>query len=661
MIKSQASALVHVLNGVFKDIRSAYPALKGISRDIERTALCVESRGLGFFTLDLPVLDSLLTKGLESGSLVLSGPLTRVVSGRVRVPRFLSGLWLRVFDRDARLRPEPDVNAILFLRQIFCLGKRLLVEPSDNRRKAVIQKYHDIERGLRNPSLSWDCDDLTGKSFSSLTLCEAASTHLPLFPDSNQDRLESYRILRKAQQIADLIVDRLSWINPELYSEQLESQGKGIGFKHGPGAVSERLRNEEKSDFLNWPMKLEGMFPFETCGKTVGNVRERPSRNERPSRLICVPKTAKGPRLIAAEPAAHQWCQQLVWRFMEDEIRRLFKGAFINFRKQQLSGELVLSASLSRDLATVDLSDASDRLTCWTVERVFRRNPALLRSLHAARTRYLMDETSSDRSFLKLRKFASQGTATTFPVQSFVFLILALASSVEGKVTWDNIMKQRSRVRVYGDDIIIPRRGYVALCKLMDLLQLKVNKEKSFVNGHFRESCGIDGYKGYDVTPVHPQCIVPDGPASCESVLATSNNLFNKGFWYASESVRELLPVSFRLRHRVVARHDAGLPGLTSFCGGSESHLQGRWNSRLHRIEVRVPSIFAVTRKETREGWSPLLEHFARSHNTEHARIVSEYGVTRHRRVKSKMAWEPAYYRTYVHDVPPSRTGSKLP
>jgi len=367
-----------------------------------------------------------------------------------------------------------------------------------------------------------------------------------------------------------------------------------------------------------------------------------PDTHEPPSRLIAVPKTAKGPRLIASEPASHMWCQQGLLAFFEDRLRSGLGSWFIDLKDQSKSGKLVLQASLDRSLATVDLSDASDRLTCWTVERIFRGNPSLLNALHAARTRYIRDDISYEPGFLLTKKFASQGTAVTFPVQSLVFLCIALGSCLDGEVSVDSIRKLRGRVRVYGDDIIIPVYGYERLIHVMDELQLKVNKAKSFIRGNFRESCGVDGYLGYDVTPVKPKTLVADSPASRQAVIDTSNNLFNKGLFYASDSCSALLPARIKRGLRIVGINDAGSAGLTSFVGGNESHLVSRWNQRLHRTEVRVWSIRDRARKETREGWSTLLVFFASKHNPAKARIVSEYVDSR--KTSDGFSWEPSGY-----------------
>ena len=653
-MKSQESVILHVVQGICKDVQAAYPAIEGIGRDIDRLTLYCQTRGQAFFMLDLPHLDSLLLRGLKCGRLLLEGPLSQAVSKRVQVPRLFSGLWLRVFDEKACLRLDADPTSIFFLRQLFSLGKKLEVECSYDRTQAVLENYHAIERSIRQPTLKWasnelDADDRLESCNFVQALDGSAASHcqyrLPFQEEeedetSKRQRCSDRHLLTRLQHVADVLCQRLDFFDPIERSVQLESEGQGLGFKHGPGAVSERLKNWEKSQFPYWSDKLEYLFPFELCGKTAGNDRERPSNHELASRLICVPKTYKGPRLIAAEPASHQWCQQSILSFMNDQFKKHLKGYFIDLRDQNKSNALVLQASRDSSLATVDLSDASDRLSCWTVERALRRHPSLLHHLHAARTRLLRDDISKYPSFLKLKKFASQGTATTFPVQSLVFLMIAITAAMPcGPINWASVWKMRNQVRVFGDDIILPNTGYEQLVRIMDLLGLKVNVAKSYATGHFRESCGVDGFKGYDVTPVKPKTLVADSPVSCQAVVDTCNNLFNKGLWNASLSLTETLPPRIRRGLRVVAMHDIGFSGLTCMSASDESHLIKRWNSRLCRHEVRVWSILGPTRKETGGGHSGLLDFFASKHNHEHARIVSSSPYVR--KAKDGFLWEP--------------------
>jgi hypothetical protein len=632
------------MRGIVKDILAVYPALKGLELDLENLSFQCQTRGLSVFTLDLPTLDAMLLSGLETGSLQLSGPFSRRVSKRVKVPRLFSGLWLLVFDKEASLKPDADVNAIFFLRCLTALGKKITVECSSDRVKATRDNYHDIERRLRRPTGRWDDDCLDPHSLlASCHLGDALEENWgpeSLFYDSaSVFSKEDEDLLNKVQRVADLIVDTWPRFDPLLLSGELERDGLGIGFKHGLGAVAERLKNWEKSQFPNWSAKLDKTFPWGLCGVTAGSDQVRPPLHEPCSRLMCVPKTAKSPRLIASEPTSHMWCQQALLEWFKTQFKTSFSGDFIDLKAQWKSGALVIYASVDRSLATVDLSDASDRVTCWTVERIFRKNQTLLTALHAARTRYIRDKITDVQDFLKLRKFASQGTATTFPVMSFVMLCVALGSCISGEVTWQKIRRFRSRVRVFGDDIIIPTYGYARLLRTMELLQLKANVAKSYHAGYFRESCGVDGYKGYDITPVRPQRIVADSPASCRAVVDTANNLFYKGLWNASNSLKDTLPRVLQDSIRIVGPRDAGIFGHASYCGTVESHLRRRWNHRYQRYEVAVWDVKPKTTKVDRTGYAALLDFFASRSDPTKPRIVSVYTATRGS--KGRPCWEP--------------------
>lgn len=493
-------------------------------------------------------------------------------------------------------------------------------------------------------------------------------TTLPLYSSQGKKRHEKdyeaqrsdLDLLNKAQQVADLIVSSFDVLEPVALSGQLESECQGTGFKHGPGAVAERKKFWEKSQFSNWPRKLQTTFPFELCGTTAGFTGDRPQNHEVASRLLAVPKTVKSPRLIAAEPVAHQWCQQLVLNFFFSQCRKTFRGSsFIDFRDQSLSADLVIQASRDRSLSTVDLSEASDRLSCWTVERIFRSSRSILTALHAARTRYLQDGVNESHSvnmgFLKLKKFASQGTAVTFPVMSLTMLCLALASSVEGDITWKNIWKYRDQVRVFGDDIILPTHGYERLLRVMELCQLKVNVAKSYTTGYFRESCGADGYKGHDVTPVCPKVIVATDATSQQALLDYTNNLFNKGLWHASDALFSHLPPLLQRGLRVVAKSDVAIRGLTSYCGSDESHLRTRWNSRLHRYEVKVWFLSDRPVERPRDDFSALLDFFTSKHSHEQARTVSRYAESR--KTKHGLRWEPSSPDAGLPHLPPRVEG----
>jgi len=560
-MKSQSDNLFHIVRGVCEDIRAAYPTLKGLDLDLERLSLLVSKRGLGCFTLDLPCRETQLIAGLETGLLRSEGTLR--FSKRYPVPRLFAGLYMRIFDRELRLRSDADINAIMFLRQVLCLGKKIEIPCSKKRKLIAIKEYINVEQKMVQPTLSWGLDSLDCPSDrDSVHLCDNLAPDLPLYPEYNIGRTAREQLLlQRCQRFADYLAEKLGPFCPECVIDTRQAEARRVGFKHGPGAVAEKCEKYyDKYLFTNWSAKLEGLYPWETTGKMPLDVRLTPNNHEVPAYLHCVPKTAKGPRIIAAEPSEHMFTQNLLASWLVDRISSTQLSRFIDFRDQSKSGKLVLKASLDQSLATIDLSSASDRLSLYVVERIFRRNPSILKAIHATRTRWLRLPSGE---CLELKKFASQGTALTFPVQTLVFWCIAMAVCYDGIPSDEGLSGFREKVRVYGDDIIIPTTRYAETVVLLSTLGLEVNLEKSFSRGNFRESCGTDAFKGYDITPIRPKTTVSDGPASCQAVLDTVNNLFCKGYWNASEQLKLRQPLRIRNGYGVVGR-DAGATGYVS-------------------------------------------------------------------------------------------------
>lgn len=641
-MKSLANNVLNIETGLFRDVRLAYPGMgRLLSLDESRLTQLVEDRGLGLFTLDLPHLDSLLLQGLKTGRLPLEGPLSKAVSKRVRVPRFLSGLWLRVFDKTGCLLGDVDINAVAFIRQLTNIGKKVGIMCTPERLQAAVKEYHNVERQLAPPTLKWDGDELDPDQLSpSLHLRDGLVADLPLFPTDEPWGGEDIGfLLDRCQRVSDLVARELGFFEPVTASGEREEENKGTGFKHGPGAVADRTGIVNKYDFPRWSAKLEEWFPYRDCGTIASDTDTLPLNHEIAARLIAVPKTAKAPRLIAAEPTEHQFCQQLTKKLVTERLRHLFGQSFICFERQDLSRQMALQASRDGLLATVDLSSASDRLSCHTVERVLRSNQSLLHVLHATRTRYLKDVISRETEYVKLKKFASQGTAVTFPIQTLVFLCLALGCTIQGQITWTKIRKERERVRVFGDDIILPTHAYAKLVRVLTCLGLKVNEDKSFSSGFFREACGMDALSGYDVTPCKPIHVLNDGPQSRRAILDVSNNLFAKGYWHASMALESTLGNRLLRRLPTVGR-DCGITGRLSFSGGGVNHLMSRWNAPLQRKEFRVWSIKTRTDRIVFGERFSLLQYFTEA-PTGQDNWTS--GTEKRVKVSDGLVWDPLY------------------
>jgi hypothetical protein len=566
------------------------------------------------------------------------------------VPVFLQGLWLRVFDTCGVLLPDVDVTAIAFLRQIFCLGKKMVAVCTPERVAQSVETYYDIESELRSPTLGWQGSefDYSEREGWNLSFAEASSPdHSGCDQSVSQEidqpqpsphNLEISRSLNSLQELCDELSNIFPVFHSVAYSDYRYEFHGDMGFKHGPGAVSDYRKAFDKFAFPSWSDKLDKAFPYEWVDPTFSG--GRPSNVEHPSRLIAVPKTAKTPRLIASEPTCNMYAQQLIWKFLEEYISYSPLSRIIDFRGQEESQRLVQSSSRTRNLATVDLSSASDRLTCYVVERMFRKHPSLLHALWASRTTHvLVDIGSRQGDLLPKKKFASQGSAVTFPVQTLFFALCVLAV-MPGRGLENKIKRYGRCIQIFGDDMIVPVERYAALKDLLTTLDLKVNDDKSFYRGAFRESCGADCYDGYDVTPVKPMSLSADGPELRASLIDFSNNLHNKGYWNAAKAATSTL-------RRVVSQlpivgRSSGIAGLSSFCGTDTSHLRRRWNDGLQRYEVRMRTFRVRVRRKHTSGYLAIWRFFSESPRARKAFMPYENGYVQDSRTRDGLGWVDA-------------------
>jgi hypothetical protein len=624
---------VQYLQGLYKELlvaaSEAFPYLqRDCERDSSRLLSLIESRGLSFLMIDLPDMGKHFDRSLANGRLIRSSiPGQRAYKTGGVIPRLFKGMLLSVFDENGVLRTVPDVDAIRFLRQLYYAAKKMKVACSDSKTWKHVNEFFETDREVRLPSLRWDEDELCTESLGDLHIGDCLdSVHCPLFddsPDVQSDESRSEHTLaitnwerdafETVQRTADIVAATLGRFNPTEWRT-----------KHGPGAVADQRHTQFKYDFPTWPAKLDRVFPMSEFGFanydhwvdfiTNDGAQKGFSPHEPPSKLICVPKTLKGPRLIASEPVSHQWCQQTILDYLVSRLDATPIRRSIHFRDQTKNQEAALRASHTQDQMTIDLSSASDRLSCWVVERIFRRNESLVGALHASRTRWVVntiDRKSPQYSFI--RKFACMGSACTFPVQSYVFAILAVSSVLyvrNLRPSISNIMKVSQEVLVFGDDIIVALDAGEVLQAIMGHLGLKVNHNKTYGTGRFRESCGVDAYDGNDVTPTY-SIARPDvsRPESVISAVETHNNFAKRRLFrvcdYIESTVRRMKNYTFPY-----VPAGSGTLGWYDHSWKGNSHLKTRWNPLLQRVEYRISSAKAVSEREPTGSNSMVLQFF---------------------------------------------------
>ena len=625
MMKSYVSFLEGLYLAILKDVESCYPrdAVEW-TRDITRLRSVIKHRGLPFFTIDLPAMGKHLDKCLANGALTPSGlPCQAPYSKDTVIPGLFRGLLRRVFDHSGVVRSNVDTTALRFLRRLYYVSKKLRMEcPSSATYKAV-EEFFDVERDARCPTLEWDSDDLDlsgiGKRINFVDLAKPTpvetENQLELLPREEEQFSHCSRSLAIFQRVCDWIVG----------GEFGPVHWQDLRPKHGPGAVADaKVGKESKYSFPHWPAKLERIFPIQEFGYANYNAWESdPLRNEAldverlhepPSRLIAVPKTQKGPRLIASEPTAHQWMQQSLKR----ELERMVSGSIlrfsISFASQEPSRMDALESSRHGLRATIDLSSASDRLSCWVVERAFRSHGDLLHAFHAVRTRWLINEIDKKQpKYVKLRKFAPMGSALTFPVQSITYALAAIAMVIhhrQWQVNRESLICAAKQVRVYGDDIIVPVDCVGSVKDLLTQIGLKVNTSKTFSEGFFRESCGVDAYKGVDVTPTYVLEVARETrPESVVSVVASHNNFLLAGMLETAKYLRSTVPSRIRKRIPTVSTGSESF-GWYSYDGADYAGFKSRYNRNLHRMEYKVLQLLVKSKHLSIEGWQSLHQYF---------------------------------------------------
>jgi hypothetical protein len=602
----------------FVDVANEYPHLRVDSdRDYKRLLSLVNTRGIQVFLRDLPNAGKHFDLCLSRGQLTKSGlPLTRPFKSGVVIPRLFKGLLLSVFDDNGMLRVDPDKRSIFFLRQLYFAAKRFRIECSKSSTWSTVDDFFKIDQEVRPPTSSWNGLEPSFEPCASVTLCDGSGSQLPrssLYDkcdDLSPVAVDASKYL--AQWASDIVASKLGWFNPSEWRT-----------KHGPGAVSDLDRSQSKYSLPNWSEVLEVSFPYADFAfsayhywaETSSSDACNSSYDELPAaKLIAVPKTITAPRLIASEPVSHQWCQQSILHFLTSSIVKTPVRFSVNFHSQVPNAVLAMEASHTQSHATIDLSSASDRISCWLVERVFRRNPILLKAFRSVRTQFVTNGIDRESpSLYELRKFSTMGSALTFPVQTIIFSILA-ASCVHfirgRKKTVKALERSFQEVRVYGDDIIVPTDCWLLTQAVLEDLGLKVNPNKTFGTGKFRESCGCDAYDGYDVTKV-AVISMPEvsRPGSIMSSVDTHNNFFMKELW---ESARYIKTTVMRLsRYRIPdVEVDSGEFGWYPDPLSPVYLPKIRWNTELQRQEKLVHSVKRQSDRVHTEQHTMVLQYF---------------------------------------------------
>jgi len=525
--------------------------------DIKYVERRVEHEGLSFLAITLADFGKLFQRWLDQGHVVPSEcrAMKNLPGSHTGLPAFLSGFLARVFDSSSgALLDDPDIEAIFAVLQLTLLFSKIALPEATQEGKS----HSGGDRKVVSPKRE-------RLAMSEFIQCEQ---DVKAFDSSlSSSTLDEFRVMSNMLfgDVFAKIELNLDW---------------GFGFipKHGPGAVADKLSSNGKYDLRTWTARLQDTVSWEHFLCPNPSYKEEMGEEvsilepgaEMPVRVITVPKTLKTPRIIAIEPAAMQYVQQSLlsevrYAFSEDS----FLSRVIGFDDQEPNRFLARKGSLCGDLATLDLSEASDRVSNQHVRAMLSDFPHLSALVDATRSR---KADVPGHGVIRLSKFASMGSALCFPMEAMVFLtliFLGISRESSAPLSRDALIKRyRKQVRVFGDDLIVPVDNVLSVVNELSTFGYKVNVGKSFWTGRFRESCGRMYYNGQDVSIVKVRQVLPTQRQNASGVIAAvslRNHLYMSGTWQGARWLDDYL--GRVLKHFPNVAPTSSLQGRVSFLG----------------------------------------------------------------------------------------------
>lgn len=257
------------------------------TRDLETITRRFEHEGDAFLTITLPTFQDDFLAALEQGRFA-HDLATGFARRRDGLPRFLGGFLELVFEPGScDLRDDASIEAIQSIRQITLLWKKLEKPVTPKRLKRAFDQFVTTDQDVREAA-----DRVSSEAYETVT------------------RVSNLLFSRSMTKVDELVY----------YNELIPT--------HGPGQTADKLVGNQKWQQLEWPERLGEVFPswvylssneLSALDEPISDV---PRDQERPVRVVAVPKTMKTPRIIAIEPTAMQYMQQALRAVMTEADRK---------------------------------------------------------------------------------------------------------------------------------------------------------------------------------------------------------------------------------------------------------------------------------------------------------------------------------------------------
>jgi len=582
---------VKVIAALLSDFQQSHESMftsRACRLTLKKVEKRVRAEGLGFLTKTLPRLGKALDKALTNSAPMSATKLGFKPLPNSELPSFLGEFFTGVLNHDGTVLPDPCAKCVAVLRQILYLFYKYELPYTYEQEQHVLQKFERTEEDLSD--LSASLDTLSSEADKYTTTLRRRHT-----PSCTMD------VIRKARSLLSRLFASFDC--------------KDITPKHGPGSVSTREQLSGKYEWSNVSARIASVYPideyyYSSLSHVCDRLQELTSlkSEDHSARVILVPKDSRGPRLISCEPVDFQWIQQGLGRAIVQHVEQSYLTKYnVFFTDQETNRRGALLGSMTGRYATLDLNEASDRVSLSLVRLLFP--PRIFEYLENCRS---LCTQLPDGRILKLKKFAPMGSALCFPILALTTWAI-LTSGVDDTDTSDGIV-------VYGDDVIVPTAYAAKAIELLESFGLKVNRDKSCTSGFFRESCGMDAFKGIPVTPVRIRTVWSSSrtPESYSSWIEYSRSFYKRKLFQTYDYIVSAL---VRL-YGPIPGDDLHLecPSLPETPVYQEK-LRQRSSKKLQKLQYRVLDVTSPKVKQEIDGWSMLFRYF-----TEHSKDLTPIG-----------------------------------
>jgi hypothetical protein len=599
MVYNNSLNELELIAAVLRDVHNAHGTVFNTT-DLRNTINLVKRRyraeGLSFLTKTLPKLGKAFDKAIAGGAPLHASdvgfnkkriretdwdaagmPVSENLV-EVELPNFLWEFTSRVLSSEGSILRDPCSSSVKVVRQVCYLFYKYKLPYTDEQEHAVVSAFEKTESDLKTTDAR--LEEIQDRVLVSYT-------PRPELPDKGDPALD---ITHEARRL--------------LYRLFASFDPTDITPRHGPGMVATKQRLWGKFVWTNVSSQITDVYPFDAyfCA-SLGHVCDRwkgfgsITEKSLPAKVLLVPKDSRGPRLISCEPVDYQWIQQGLGTAIVKHVEgHYLTRENVRFTDQTPNRTVALLGSTDGAYSTLDLNEASDRVSLSLVRLLFPEK--LCSYLEACRT---ASTTLPDGRVLPLRKFAPMGSCLCFPVLSLVVWSLLTAGA--------NDTYTRERIYVYGDDVIVPTAYAMNAMNILESFGLKINRDKSCTGGLFRESCGMDAFKGVDVTPVRIRTVWSSvrSPSVYMSWIEYANSFYDRQCYTAYDYIAGLL---YRTYGAIPGEEQVQkrAPSLRETPFGKQ--LRRRWNKNLQRFEYYCYGLRSPVLVKRLDGWSMLLRFF---------------------------------------------------